>query len=283
MKKHIAPSILAITASLLILLSSCSANSGQTTPQNDSTMCRILERGVLKVGTTGDYRPLSFRQTDGTYWGFDIELAELIAGKIGVGIEFVPTSWPTLTADVMSSQPAFDLAIGGITITSQRKETMLMSNGYLANGKTILCRASDSQRYQSLNDLNKPEVRVMVNPGGTNELFAKEHLQDATLIIHQRNEEIPSLIASGKADVMITEVTEAPYYITTDTLLSAPLLDTPFTHSFIGALMPKGQDGLLEVVNGILEELRTDGTLHKLHDKYHLKYLLDDEKKSTGL
>jgi hypothetical protein len=49
---------------------------------------------------------------------------------------------------------------------------MLMSDGYLANGKTILCRSSEADRYQSLADLDKPEVRVMVNPGGLNEKFA---------------------------------------------------------------------------------------------------------------
>ena len=90
------------------------------------------------VGTTGDYRPLSYREDDGNYWGFGIEMAEKIAERIGVGIEFVQTSWPTLTADVQAEPQTFDLAIGGITITDTRKETMLMSDGYLANGKVGL-------------------------------------------------------------------------------------------------------------------------------------------------
>ena len=123
------------------------------------TVTRIQERGTLLVGTTGDYRPLSYREADGNYWGFGIEMAEKIAERIGVGFEFVNTSWPTLTADVLAEPQTFDLAIGGITITDTRKETMLMSDGYLANGKTILCRAADADRYQSLADIDKPEVR----------------------------------------------------------------------------------------------------------------------------
>ena len=115
-------------------------------------VAEILDRGTILFGTTGDYRPLSFCEPDGTYWGFGIEVAKEIANKLGVAPEFKKTSWPTLTADVLTEPQLFDLAIGGITITDARRETMLMSDGYLANGKTILCRASDADRYQSLAD-----------------------------------------------------------------------------------------------------------------------------------
>jgi len=236
------------------------------------TVTRIQERGTILIGTTGDYRPLSFREDDGSYWGFGIEVAGEIAKRLGVGIQFVPTSWPTLTADVQTEPQTFDLAIGGITITDARRETMLMSEGYLANGKTILCRASETDRYQSLADIDKPEVRVMVNPGGLNEKFANENLTHATIIVHQKNEEIPSLIAGGEADVMITEITEAPYYVQTDTRLAAPLLNEPFNHGEIGVLMRKGQEDLLQLVNDVIRQMKSDGSLRQLHEKYGLVY-----------
>ena len=233
---------------------------------------RIRERGVLLVGTTGDYHPLTFLEPDGSYTGFGIEMAEAIAKELGVGIRFVPTSWPTLTADVMEDPQKFDLAIGGITITDERLETMLMSEGYLANGKTILCRRSDADRYKSMEDIDKPEVRVMVNPGGTNEKLAREKLTHANIIVHQSNLEIPGLIAGGSADIMITEITEAPYYVGMDDRLAAPLIDKPFNHGFIGALMRKGQDDLLVAVNEVIEKMKADGSLRKLHEKYGLVY-----------
>ena len=238
----------------------------------DGKVAEIVERDTLLVGTTGDYRPLSFCEPDGTYWGFGIEVAKEIAKGLGVEIVFVKTSWPTLTADVLAEPQTFDLAIGGITITDTRKETMLMSEGYLANGKTILCRASERDRYTSLADIDKPEVRVMVNPGGLNEKFANENLTHATIIVHQKNEEIPTLIAEGEADVMITEITEAPYYVQTDSRLAAPLLDKPFTHGEIGVLMQKGQDDLMQMVNSCLQKMKSDDTLRRLHDKYGLVY-----------
>ena len=235
-------------------------------------VAEILDRGTILFGTTGDYRPLSFCEPDGTYWGFGIEVANEIARRLGVNIEFKKTSWPTLTADVLTEPQIFDLAIGGITITDTRRETMLMSDGYLANGKTILCRASEADRYKTLADIDKPEVTVMVNPGGLNEKFANENLTHAKIVVHQKNEEIPALVAEGAADVMITEITEAPYYVQTDTRLAAPLLNAPFTHGEIGVLMQKGQDDLLQMVNNVICQMKSDGSLRKLHEKYGLIY-----------
>ena len=238
----------------------------------DGKVAEIVGRGTIFFGTTGDYRPLSFCESDGTYWGFGIDVAGEIAKRLGVGIQFVPTSWPTLTADVQAEPQTFDLAIGGITITDARRETMLMSDGYLANGKTILCRAAEADRYKSLADIDKSEVRVLVNPGGLNEKFANENLTHATVIVHPKNEEIPSLIAEGEADVMITEITEAPWYVQNDVRLAAPLLAAPFTHGEIGVLMSKGQDDLLALVNGVIAQMKADGTLRRLHEKYGLIY-----------
>jgi len=255
-----------------VTFASCSSND-ENSYASGPTIERIKQRGKILIGTTGDYRPLSFCEPEtGEYWGFGIEVANQIAAKLSVSIEFVKTSWPTLTADVQAEPQTFDLAIGGITITDARCETMLMSDGYLANGKTILCRASEAKRYKSLADIDKPEVRVMVNPGGLNEKFANENLTHTTIIVHEKNEEIPSLVAEGKAEVMITEITEAPYYVQTDTRLAAPLLNEPFNHGEIGVLMRKGQDDLLQFVNDVIRLMKGDGSLRQLHEKYGLVY-----------
>jgi len=242
-------------------------------PQKDlqPTVQRIQERGALMVGTTGDYRPLSYLEADSTYWGFEIDMAEAMARKLGVGVVFVPTSWPTLTADVLAEPQAFDLAVSGITITEDRLKIMAMSEGYLENGKTILCRAEDSTRFRSLEDIDKPEVRVMVNPGGLNEKFAREHLTHATIIVHPNNEEIPGLVAQGEADVMITEITEAPWYVQNDLRLAVPLIAVPFTHSEIGVLMRKGQDDLLQLLNNMIRQMKKDGSLERMKEKYGLR------------
>lgn len=232
-----------------------------------NALAAIRERGVLRIGTAGDYQPMSFLdpRTD-TYVGFDAALAGDLAASLGVAPEFVKTSWPTLMEDTLSGK--FDLALCGITITDARKEQALMSEGYLGNGKTVLCRAEDADRYTSLEAINRPGVRVMENPGGLNEKFARENLPDATLIIHDVNQEIPGLIASGAADVMITEIMEAGYYVAQDSRLAAPLIHAPFTNGQLGALMPKGSEDLLDYVNAFLESEKASGRLDALAEEY---------------
>ena len=228
---------------------------------------KIKKDGVLRVGATGDYQPMSFLDpSTGTYVGFDAALAEDLAESLGVKVEYVPTSWPTLMEDTLAGK--FDLALCGITITDARKEQALMSDGYLGNGKTVLCRAEDAGIYTSLEAINRPEVRVMENPGGLNEKFARENLPEAELIIHDVNEEIPGLIAQREADVMITEILEAGYYCAKDDRLAAPLINDPFTRGQLGALLPNGSEELLEYVNAFIAEERESGRLEELAQQY---------------
>ncbi len=231
----------------------------------------IYERGVLRVGSSGDYLPMSYKDPEtGEYVGFDAELVEDLAESMGLDLEYVPTSWPTLMEDTLAGK--FDLACCGITITDARREAALMSQGYLENGKTILIRAEDKDKYTSLADIDRPEVRVMENPGGLNEKFARENLPNAALIIHQVNQEIPGLIAAGAADVMITEVMEAGFYVGQDSRLAAPLIHEPFTHGQLGMLMPKGSEDLLSYVNAFLALEEESGRIDELARQYIYRY-----------
>ena len=243
------------------------ASEAEPAGESGSKVTEIQERGVLLVGATGDYRPMSYLDPEtGTYEGFDVELAKDLAESLDVEIEFVPTTWPTLLQDTIDGK--FDIAITGITITEERQEQALMSDGYLGNGKTVLCRAEDAEKYTSIDAINQPDVRVMENPGGLNEQFAEENLPNAQLTIHETNEEIPGLIAEGEADVMITEIMEAGYYAGLDDRLAAPLIDEPFTQGELGALIPNGAGDLLQYVNAFFAMEKNSGRLDELADTY---------------
>ena len=271
----------AMLISVCFVLSGCdTSNKKETYDKQDNTsevinetgvLSEIKERGVLRIGSAGDYRPMSYYNAEtGEYEGFDAELSEEHAKALDVDIEYVPTTWPTLMDDTLDEK--FDLAICGITITDARKEQALMSEGYLGNGKTILIRSEDIDKYKTLDDINRPEVRVMENPGGLNEKFARENLSNAEIIIHEENAEIPGLIAEGEADVMITEIMEAGYYVGQDDRLAAPLIYEPFTNGQLGVLMPKGSEDLLEFVNNFLKEEKENGKLDELAEEYIYRY-----------
>ena len=229
----------------------------------------ILARGTIRIGTTGDYIPMSYLNPQtGEYEGIDAELSKLIAASLGVKIEYVPTTWPTLTADTLAGK--FDIALCGISRNYARAKTMAMSDAYGEGifGKTILCRKTDAKKFKTISDLNRPEVRIMINPGGTNEKFARANLTKAKLIVHNENADIPRQIAEGKADIMITETVEAAQYIRKDSRLAAPLINAPFTRHSCGILMEKGDQEWLNYINFVLAELRMDGTMAQLATKY---------------
>ncbi len=229
----------------------------------------IKARGTILVGTTGDYIPMSYLNPQtGKYEGIDAELAQIIADSLGVRLEYVPTSWPALAEDTQTGK--FDIAICGISRNYARARVMAMSDAYGEGvfGKTILCRKEDAKKFRSLADIDKHGVRVMINPGGTNEKFANANLKKAQLIVHKENADIPRQVAEGNADVMITETVEAVQYVKKDARLAAPLVHEPFTRHSCGILMAKGDQEFLNYINFVLAELRMDGTLPRLEAEY---------------
>lgn len=229
----------------------------------------IEARGTIRIGTTGDYIPMSYlNPATGQYEGIDAELSQLIADSLGVRIEYVATTWPTLAADTQADK--FDIALCGISRNYNRAKKMAMSDAYGEGlfGKTILCRRQDEKRFGSLADINRPEVRVMINPGGTNEKFARTNLKNVQLIVHDDNADIPRQIAEGRADIMITETVEAAHYVREDNRLAAPLINEPFTRHSCGILLAKGDQEWLNYINFVLAELRMDGTMARLENKY---------------
>ena len=252
-----------IFISYLILISNNSFNSKIKDYMKQSK----YNNAILKVGTTGDYKPVSFYNKEtNTYEGIDIELSELYAKEHNLKLSFVPTTWPTLLEDTINNN--FDFAICGITITDKRQQYALMTNGYLTAGKTFLMRKEDVEKYRSIEDVNRHNVRVMINPGGTNEQFALANLQYANIIVHQVNEEIPGLISKGEADIMVTEVMEGLVYIKEFDNLAVPLYKTPFTNNPIGILLNKNRKELWKELNKWLNIKLKDGTIERIKQKY---------------
>jgi len=173
-----------------------------------ATLARVRAAGELRVGTTGDYAPFSLLE-GGTLRGADIALAEALAHALGVEAVFVRTSWPTLLADLTSDR--FDIAMGGVADTPARRAAAAVSRAYLRGGKTIIARCADAGRFGSLAAVDRPGVRLIVNPGGTNEQFLHAHVRRASIRIEPDNTAIFEQIRAGRADAMITDDVEVQW------------------------------------------------------------------------
>jgi chorismate mutase-like protein len=206
-------------------------------PAHAGRLDDIAARGVLRVGSTGDYKPFSYRQADGGFIGMDVELAGELARALGVRLQVVPTSWPTLMADLGADN--FDLALSGVSVTAERQRQALFSVPYLHDGKTPITRCEHVARYQALAQIDRPEVRLIVNPGGTNERFARANAPHAQLTVYPDNVAIFGQIVSGAADLMMTDAIETRLQQRLHPQLCAVHPEAPFDSVDKAILLPR--------------------------------------------
>lgn len=227
---------------------------------------KIMESKVIRVGTPGDYRPFAIK-TDAGYSGYDIDVIELMARELGTKIEYVPTTWPNLMKDIQGDK--FDVAVGGITRNVARIRQVAMLPGYAPFGKVALVRSADKAKFTSVDALNQPGVRVIKNPGGTNEAFVLANLKAAQVSTHEKNAEIPALIAEGKGDVMITETYEALHYARVDPRLTAAFVDAPLTPTnYLGFMLPGDDADYTRVMGFVWDLLERRGAVKQAGDKW---------------
>ena len=231
-----------------------------------SRLDAILARGEIRVGTTGDYRPFSFRRPDGTLEGFDIDAARALADALGVALRFVDTSWPRLVDDLREGR--YDIAMSGITRTLERQKHVALSEPYFSLGKCPLVRRTDRKRFSDLASIDRPGVRIGVNPGGTNEAFVRAHIRNATIVVIENNLEIPEAVARGKVDVMLTDNVEALLASGRDERLLAVSPESPLTHEELSYMLARDDPAFLDWVNLWLHQMKLSGELQRLRAKW---------------
>ena len=225
---------------------------------------QIIDSGLLRVGTTGDYAPFSWRDDEGGFRGIDIMMAEDLAEALGVELVLIQTSWPTLMSDLLAGR--YDIAMSGVSRTVERARQGFLSDAYYQGGKTAISRCDQAQRYSTLAEIDQPGVRVIVNPGGTNEKFVDANIGNATKLLHPDNRTVFAELIARRADVMFTDAIEVAVQIRDSAQLCRA---TPDLLSFQqkGYLLP--QDArLLAFVNLWLEQRLGDGQLAEIFKRY---------------
>ncbi|MEH6583579.1 MAG: gamma subclass chorismate mutase AroQ [Halioglobus sp.] len=226
---------------------------------------QVLDSGILRVGTTGDYQPFSSRNPENEWQGIDIDLAEDLAASLGATIQWVHTSWPTLMSDFQQGQ--FDIGMSGISISLPRQHHGFFSTPYYRGGKTALIRCADQSKYASLEAIDRPGTRLVVNPGGTNEKFAIEHIHQAHIRVFEDNRSIFTEIIEGRADAMITDLIEVRLQARLHPELCVSMGKETLNFSEKGYLLP--QDVVWkEYVDAWLGLRSGDGTLKRIFNTH---------------
>ena len=228
-----------------------------------SRLDSVLASHRLRVCTTGDYKPYSFLRPDGDYEGIDIELVQSLAKSLGASVEYVQTAWPRLMDDFTSR---CDIAVGGVSTTLERQKRAAFSAPYMVDGKTPITRCDAVSRFQTLSDIDQPSTRVIVNPGGTNEKFAREHFTHAQIQVYPDNVTIFSQIAQGHADVMITDASETLLQHKLNPSLCPVNPDKPLQYGEKAFMVPRGDVAFQQYVDQWLHLTRASGDFQRIVD-----------------
>jgi cyclohexadienyl dehydratase len=256
---------LATIAALIVMLTSCGSTAPPATMQQAGGLPAIAQRGAVRVCSTGDYRPFTYRDPQGNWSGLDIEMARDMAARLGVRLDLVPTTWANLVNDLNDK---CDAAMGGISITLDRAKQALYSAPYLRDGKAAIVRCADASKFRTLSDIDRPDIRVVVNPGGTNADFDKKHLHNAQVVTYPDNNTIFEQLTNNAADVMITDVSEIRWQANQNPQLCGQSLDHPFTFEQKGYLVPRATTDVQQWINEWLNIAQNDGTYAALSRKY---------------
>ena len=252
----------------LVSITAAQAQTPPTAPSTAATSAldRIRDSGELRVCLTGDYKPFSFLRPDGQFEGTDVDLAQSLAAALKAKPRFVKTSWPTLLNDFTSGQ--CDVAMGGISVTLDRQMRAAFSTMTMVDGKAPIVRCTDVGKYASLAQIDKPDVRAIVNPGGTNERYAKANLKQAQIRVYSDNVTIFDEIVAGRADVMITDASETlMQHKLRPTLCPVPI-DKPLQYSEKAYLLPRDDVAFKAFVDQWLHLAKVTGEYDSVMDKW---------------
>ena len=231
-----------------------------------SSLDVIQKSGALRICTPGDYKPFSFQKPDGAFEGIDVDLMASFTGSLSVKPEWVKTSWANLMADMTSGK--CDMAVGGISVTTERQKKAFFSSPYMVNGKAPIARCADVSKYQTVADIDKPATRVIVNPGGSNERFARANFKQAQLRVNPENLTIFDEILAGRADVFVTESAEAITQQRIKPGLCAINPDKPLQYGEMAYLLPRGDVTFKAYVDQWLHLAKASGEYQKIEGQW---------------
>lgn len=239
-----------------------------TEAQAQSALQDILSEGVLKVGTTGDWNPMTMRDpATNSYRGYDIDVMTQLAADLGVEIEFVPTDWKTLVSGVTSGQYHMT---GSASVSPARAKAAGYSDSYFSLATVPLVLASNGDRFQSWDDLNQADVTVAATLGTTQESQVKDFFPDAQHRIVEAPARDFQEVLSGRADAHITSNVEANKLVVKYSQMMIVPVEEPRAPTPIAMLLPQQDQVWINYVNTWIRLKQEQGFFKDLGVKWQL-------------
>ena len=275
MKRRTFISLMSVMAAAGVLtLAGCSSNSGSSAAASGSAssaastgaadqLAAIQANGKLVVALEGAWQPWSYHDESDTLVGYDVEVSRAIAEKLGVEPEYVESDWDSLFAGLDAGR--FDIVCNGVEVTDERAKTYDFTTpyGYI---HTALAVRKDNEDIKSFEDL---KGKTTANPLASTYIALAES-SGATVQGIDTLDETIQLLTAGRIDATLNADASFYDYLNVHPDADFKLVAQTEDASHVAIPVRKGDDSasLLEAINTAIEELRADGTLKALGEKY---------------
>lgn len=257
MKKVIA--LILVCALAVACLAGCSgSDNNSSTTSNKSTVSTVTS-GKLTMATNAEFPPYEYYEGEKVV-GIDAEVAGLIAEKLGLELEIADVSFESVIPGVQTGK--YDLGMAGMTVTEERKKSVNFSDSYATGIQSVIVKEDGS--IKTLDDIKGKKIGVQTTTTG--DLYATEDYGEDNVVKYDNGAAAVQALVAGKVDCVIIDNQPAKAYVEANKGLK--ILDTEYTVEDYAICFAKDNDQLQTAVNKALNELKADGSIQKVIDKY---------------
>ena len=275
MKRRTIISMMSVMAAAGVLtLSGCSNSSTSTAASSGASsaagsaadqLAAIQANGKLVVALEGAWQPWSYHDESDTLVGYDVEVSRAIAEKLGVEPEFVEINWDTKVGELDAKSS--DCIWNGMTLTDDIMQNTATTKAYAKNAQVVVVK--DGTDYTSTADLVGKTVVAEAGSAGEAAIEGDENLAQADYVSKSVQTDCLMEVAAGTADAAVLDLTLANAMIGEGTDYASLKIVDELNAEEYGVAFRKDSD-VAEAVDNAFDELKADGTMQTLADKYGL-------------
>lgn len=264
MKKKII--LLTITFFLISLIAGCNffgvkEKSSEGKVNDQSVLARIEKSQELNVAFEGTYPPFNFLDDNDEFQGFDVDISNEIAERLGVKANFIATKWDGLIGGLKADK--FDIIIGQMTVTEERKKSVDFTDPYVITGSVLVTR-EDTNDITKLEDIKGKKVGV---GGGTTFEEVANSVEGADVKLYKAVSDYIQDLTNERLDVIINDQLLISYNIK-ENKLPIKIASDIVNKDEIGMAVNKGNEDFIKKVNTALKEMKEDGTYNEIYKKW---------------
>ena len=264
---------LAVASLLSIsMLAGCGQNSAQNNSAEvkvDDSLTKVEEKGYFTLGLDADFAPMGFTEENGEIVGFDIDLANAVAEKMGVKVEVKPIDWDSKSMELSTGK--IDVIWNGFSITDERRKEVLFSNPYLSTKQSIIVKAGSDIKTKA--DLAGKKVALQDGSTSEDALKADEatyaSIGDENISRFKENSQVLLEVEAGRADAAVIDEIFVRYYLQKEGMTDKyVVLEDGFDEEDYGVGGRIGDHALMEAINKALDASKAEGKTSEISKKW---------------